>query len=113
MMGYCTMNATPTWYLGCIVFAFTFFLFPLPPQSPLLQKAMLEVTDYIEKSVVPEGLTVSPPYPMSEEDGKKVGKRRREKRGNGQDKVAPITCDALVPHFTKLFSHPGSGGRGS
>ena len=48
---------------------------------------MLEVTDYMEKSIVPEGLTVSPPYPLSEEDGKKLGKRRREKRGNGHDKV--------------------------
>jgi len=54
---------------------------------PLLQKAMVEVTDYVDKSIVPEGLTVSPPYPMSEENGKKTGKRRREKRSYGQDKV--------------------------
>ncbi len=48
---------------------------------------MLEVKDYVDKSKVPEGLTLSPPYPQSEENGKRSGKRRRDKRGSGHDKV--------------------------
>lgn len=58
-----------------------------------MQKAVSEVVAYIKDSVVPEGLILRPPYPLSDseeekEERKGEEEKRRRQRNNGHNKVS-------------------------